>query len=230
MKYFLTKKKDDVLYYDTKKDRVYLIKDDQLYELSGESKTGPVHGFKTIKLLPGYSVTMYEDSKKPYLNKDLRLFMDYIEETRGIRVNGNHLSATISRIHEGIDMDEILKLYGEIRDILKKEKKNAETKYPSDIVCKIQPIQIEREVGNTNMNTFDFIRVQYSVLSGIKKEDIIEDVRKNKKAYVKKACEYISSQKQFQHFGVPVNILMVSKITLTHDRLLEFLFEVKKAV
>ena len=55
-----------------------------------------------------------------------------------------------------------------------------------------------------------------------------KDVREHTRKYVDCATEYIASQKKFQKFGVPVNVLRLTKVTLTRDMTLEFLFELKK--
>lgn len=134
-----------------------------------------------------------------------------------------------SRIQEGAALDDIVSLYVEIPAILEEIKEKTVKKLPAPYVCHIRPIRIERATENKDTNTFDFIRLEYVLYTGVKKEDVLKDVREHTRKYVDCATEYIASQKKFQKFGVPVNVLRLAKATLTRDMTLEFLFELKKS-
>jgi len=126
-------------------------------------------------------------------------------------------------------LDDIVSLYVEIPAILEEIKEKTVKKLPAPYVCHIRPIRIERATENKDTNTFDFIRLEYVLYTGVKKEDVLKDVREHTRKYVDCATEYIASQKKFQKFGVPVNVLRLAKATLTRDMTLEFLFELKKS-
>lgn len=224
MRYFLTHQGGIVKYYDSDLNLVQTISNQELLQELSAVKEGP----QSFELLVGYSVTLYSGSRPPHFWGDTRWTASLIEDSCGFPINRNQLAAVASRIQEGATMDDIVSLYGEIPEVLGKIKEKAARKLPAPYVCHIRPIRIERATGNKDINTFDFVRLEYVLYTGVKKEDVLKDVREHTRKYVDCAAEYIASQKKFQKFGVPVNVLRLTKATLTHDMTLEFLFELKK--
>ena len=97
---------------------------------------------------------------------------------------------------------------------------------PYIVGCK--QIQIERDYDNPKANTFDFVRVIYSISSEIPQKELIENIKKDYKLIANAAVKRLTTSKQYQHYGVPINFLKISQCTLTADRLLEFTFELKE--
>lgn len=224
MRYFLTHQGGIVKYYDSDLDLVQTISNQELLQELGAVK----ESCETSELMKGYYVIRYSGDMPPRFWGDTRWTASLIEESCGFPINRNQLAAVASRIQEGATMDDIVSLYGGIPAILGEIKEKAAKKLPSSYICHIRPIRIERAAGNKDTNTFDFIRLEYVLYAGVKKQDVLKDVREHTRKYVDCATDYIASQKKFQRFGVPVNVLRLTKATLTHDMVLEFLFELKK--
>lgn len=97
-------------------------------------------------------------------------------------------------------------------------------------VIKVHTPTYERVPENINKNTFDFVRVFIDIPSN--KSCSIEDCKLVLKNYRVAICNKlltkIAEHSKFQKFGVPVNILKLSKITLLENfRQVEFVFELK---
>lgn len=224
MRYFLTHQGGIVKYYDSDLNLVQTVSNQELLQELGVVKERP----QSFELLVGYSVALYSGSRPPHFWGDTRWTASLIEESCGFPINRNQLAAVASRIQKGATMDDIVSLYVEIPAILGKIKEKTAKKLPPPYVCHVRPMRIERATENMDTNTFDFVRLEYVLYTGVKKEDVLKDVREHTRKYVDCATEYIASQKKFQKFGVPVNVLRLTKATLTHDMTLEFLFELKK--
>lgn len=99
----------------------------------------------------------------------------------------------------------------------------AEQRYEWDhgIVLKVNRPEIRRETGNTNKNTFDFVRVEMSIRSTYQS---VEKLRSHKKELIQKALDKIDSYKPYQKYGVPVKYLHLYRMTLLRcgDLILDF--------
>lgn len=94
-------------------------------------------------------------------------------------------------------------------------------------IGKIGKFKFDREVGNTNRNTFDFIRCDVSIMAV---DDHYDFCKKNYKTIVTKVLHKLETNKQFLRYGVPINVLRVSNATVLKDGDLALLFELKKEV
>lgn len=94
-------------------------------------------------------------------------------------------------------------------------------------ITKIDAPSIERETGNKNTNTFDFIYVDVCIVKSWE-SDKKQYIKTNMPEIKKRVLEKIESSKKFQKYGVPINFLRVTSITLTRDDVLHFIFELKK--
>lgn len=224
MRYFLNRKGGIVKYYDSDLALVQTVSNRDLLQGLGVVK----EDYETCKLMEGYYAIRYLGGRPTRFWGDTRLTASLIEKSCGISINRIRFASVASRIQEGAALDDIVSLYVEIPAILEEIKGKTVKKLPAPYVCHIRPIRIERATENKDTNTFDFIRLEYVLYTGVKKEDVLKDVREHTRKYVDCATEYIASQKKFQKFGVPVNVLRLAKATLTRDMTLEFLFELKK--
>lgn len=84
-------------------------------------------------------------------------------------------------------------------------------------------LQIVRS-PETPDNAFDYIKVEFSVISRVK----MEWLKANYKPIAKKAILFIEKNKQFQKFGVPSNILKLENIFLSKDKTVNFTFGIKE--
>lgn len=93
-------------------------------------------------------------------------------------------------------------------------------------IAKIESPSIERETDNLNKKTFDFVRIR--ILLSDLQVDTKEEVKRNFEEILMRAIQKIQRNKAFQKYGVPVNFLKVTKVTLTQQKVLEILFELKQ--
>lgn len=221
---FFNSKGGIVKYYDSDLALVQTVSNRDLIQELGVVK----EDYETCKLMEGYYAIRYLGERPPRFWGDTRLTASLIEKSCGISINRIRFASVASRIREGAALDDIVSLYVEIPAILGEIKEKTVKKLPAPYVCHIRPIRIERATENKDTNTFDFIRLEYVLYTDVKKEDVLKDVREHTRKYVDCATECIASQKKFQKFGVPVNVLRLTKVTLTRDMTLEFLFELKK--
>lgn len=96
------------------------------------------------------------------------------------------------------------------------------------VQCIMQPVY-ERVPGNHNEATFDRIRItvglpryQFDSWEALQKE-----VKKYRREIIQRVVEKLEGSTQFKGYGVPINFLKLSNITLLHNFALEFIFELK---
>lgn len=97
----------------------------------------------------------------------------------------------------------------------------------SQFVQRVGTPSIEREVGNPNKDTFDFIRIYIGVAQTWYMDRRLFS-KKNMKYIARLALAHIRDSKRFQKYGVPINFLRLSECTLTQCSELELVFELKK--
>ena len=121
-----------------------------------------------------------------------------------------------------------------LNDKVVQERKRRRDKYkeehPDDsferFITKIDKPVFERATDNLQKETFDFIRVDVSIVTTWH-EDRMKYIQKNQHEITKRVIERIQDSKRFQAMGVPINFWKISSITLTRDSILEYLFELK---
>lgn len=89
-------------------------------------------------------------------------------------------------------------------------------------------IMIERETGNDNKDTFDFIRIRMSIPTENTFPDRKAFISKNMKWFLAVALNQLNSMKRFARFGVPITCLSLKNAVLTRTNELELLFELKE--
>lgn len=94
-------------------------------------------------------------------------------------------------------------------------------------ITRIEGPSIQREVGNKDTNTFDFIYVDVCIIQSWD-SDKKEYIKSNLHEIQKRVVEKIEKSNRFKRYGVPINFLKVTSITLTRDDVLHFIFELKK--
>ena len=94
-------------------------------------------------------------------------------------------------------------------------------------ITKIEKPVFYREPSNKKPNTFDFIYIDVNIIQEWS-EDRLTYIQKHKKQIFKMLLEQLEKNKSFQKFGVPINFLKVSRITLRRDSVLEFVLELKE--
>ena len=84
---------------------------------------------------------------------------------------------------------------------------------------------IYRSSGNDNKNTFDFIKTSVTIL-GV--ENKLEFVKQYKNDICNAVLDKIAESRTFQKYGVPVNILRLTNLTMGNSGILYFTFEPKE--
>lgn len=137
-------------------------------------------------------------------------------------INGNLLKKCICRLKVG-DSIENLDNYISSTTLERRPKAEGIERF----ITKINRPIFARIPENPNKKTFDFIFMQVNIISKWEKDrgkyinDHLEEI---KEIVIKK----LKSSRSFQRYGVPVNFLRITKITLKRDNTLEFVLELKK--
>ena len=100
--------------------------------------------------------------------------------------------------------------------------------YLERLVTRIEPPDYEREPGNSNENAFDRVRVHVNLSYTLyeARSDLVQAVKEHRQEIDKLVIDQIAGDRRFQRFGVPVNVLTLSSLTLFHNSL-EYIFELK---
>ena len=96
----------------------------------------------------------------------------------------------------------------------------------NDFIIKVKNPCIERELGNNNKNTFDFITLE--MLTPLKfYGDRKKYIKDHLKEIYKIAMDKISNYKYYQKYDVPVNYLKLTNLTISCENTLVFKFGIK---
>ena len=124
--------------------------------------------------------------------------------------------------------------YNNYSDLVKKyleiEKKRCSKGgiYDNIIYPKDKNIEIRREYGNKNINSFDFIIVSFYVLHFKSKNEVIEFFRENKKELNSIVITAIQNAEKFQKYNIPINFLKLDSIVVTNSLELVYTFSLKE--
>lgn len=140
------------------------------------------------------------------------------------------LRNAISKLKEGDNLDKLV-LY--IEEVSKKRREIGqqleEKRLQSldNFITRIERPVFGRESENENDKTFDYIYVDACIAYdwNVDKKQYVKD---NLKEIKKRVVNHLANHSSFKKFGVPVNFLRITEITLTKDCLLHFIFELKK--
>lgn len=94
-------------------------------------------------------------------------------------------------------------------------------------VTKVCKPTFSRVPENLDAKTFDYVLVEVNVVQRWE-EDRISYIQKNKKQIQQMVLSRLENSKDFQSYGVPINFLKLTRMTLRRDSVLEFLFELKE--
>ncbi len=90
-------------------------------------------------------------------------------------------------------------------------------------------VQCSRENGNTNKDTFDFVKCQmylYRVIDKTPKE-VYEWFCDNKKLVLKVMRNYVKNSQNFKKYGVPISWLRCTRVTVDTTKVIHFTYELK---
>lgn len=136
-------------------------------------------------------------------------------------ISGRIISRAITSLKAG---DNISKFFEYVETF---EPRNRELPTGLDrFITRIVGPNIQREYGNKNTATFDFIYVDVCIIHSWETNKK-EYIKQNMPEIKKRVLEKIENSKRFQKFGIPTNFLKLTSITLTRDDVLHFIFELK---
>ena len=136
--------------------------------------------------------------------------------------NGSLLIKAICSLKEG----DTIEKFKQILETVEYE----ERPKPSGIerfVTKIEKPVFERVPENPKTNTFDYIIVDVNIVTDWD-EDRREYIQKHRKDIFEKALQKVEGDRTLQRFGIPINFLRISTVTLKRDSVLEFILELKQ--
>ncbi len=140
--------------------------------------------------------------------------------------NNNLWRKAVSRFEVGATLTECVRIFmaTELVHHVRREPSPVER-----LVQYISPPVYERFPENKNESTFDRIRLtvglptyQYGSWEALQNE-----VKKYKPEIYRLVIQKLKKDRQFKRFGVPINFLKLSNVSLLHDFSLEFIFELK---
>lgn len=132
------------------------------------------------------------------------------------------VSKAITSLQEG---DTIPKFF----ELIETMEFNEKRELPSGLdrfITKMCTPRIQREYGNKNTKTFDFIFVDVCIIQNWD-SDRKQYIKENMPEIKKRVIAKIEASKQFKRYDIPINFLKLTSITLTRDDILHFIFELK---
>ena len=223
MKYLLRKEHNKYICYDNEKDKVCAIK-----ATVGKDKLEDCRD-KGIKYHRDYFYYLFAKAH------DMRYVNPYKPD-----IKRNWMRYTLSHIPVGSNMADIKAMYDNSKERLELAKKERIEKEQNsqiyrddgtriDYILKDHHPSILRETDTRNRRSFDFIRVEYNLKSKmtISQQELMTALRKDMPYIVKHTTKKIADYSAFQSYGVPVNILKVTRCVVTNDRILQLTFEPK---
>lgn len=160
-----------------------------------------------------------------YMTGDNEIEYRYWElcEDMGIQMSYNLLKKAICKLNEG-DTIEVFSSYLSTVTLDKHSKPQGVDRF----ITKIENPEFVREPENIKKNTFDFIHVEVNIVTEWE-QDRMQYIRDNENEIKKMVINKIENSKRFQKFGIPTNLLNLSKCTLSDKyNFIQFVFEVKK--
>ena len=200
---------------------------DQIKNMAVRLCKKTIYYFNSDGIYCSVSIDDYENGKADFL-KNVYCFgkSDYAIRHYFLRdSNINIFIKAISQLNVGNTFAEFERIY-DSTEFVKHEKPQGLDRF----IAKIDRPIFSRIPENTNTKTFDYIHVDVFMVS----EDVLpnrdEFIKQNKKKILQKVLEKIGKSYQFQRYGVPINILKVSLITLIKNKgIVRIVFEVKNA-
>lgn len=146
-----------------------------------------------------------------------------LNENIGIQMSYNLLKKAICKLKEG-DTIEVFSDYLSTVTLDKHNKPQGVERF----ITKIEKPIFAREPENTNKSTFDFIYVDVNIVTHWK-QDRMQYIKNNEEQIKKMVINKIENSKDFQKFGIPTNLLKLSRCDLSNRyNFIQFVFELKK--
>ena len=131
----------------------------------------------------------------------------------------------IAREHEEMSMEAALDY---LRDNPSEFTQGREGYDQTEPVISVSRPSINREAGNKDRNTFDFIMIEILLRSDLEIPDIAEYIKENLIDFDGRAREKIAEYKPYQKYGVPIEFLSLYGIATRGKSCIEFRYELRK--
>lgn len=146
---------------------------------------------------------------------------------RGSGFNMNVWNKAASRFEAGMTLEQCIGIF--LQTELTRNTQQEPT--PLDrLVQHISPPVFEREPENQNNSTFDRIRITVGLSRYLFSswEDLKREVETYRPEIYQRVVQKLENDRQFKRYGVPINFIKLSDVTLLLDYSLEFIFELKE--
>lgn len=215
--------------------------DDYLQSLSDSTLVSMVreflleHGVINMPIRQCRGITYYFTEKEVYTQDtesalfpyEKRLRFNLFDVSNETCVNSAVWTKAATHFEPGMSLRECIGVFLETKIEARPPRKSS----PIDqLVQGISPPVFEREPENENTATFDRIRIsvglpRYQFSSW---EALRDEVNKHRREIYRLVFDTIESDRRFLRYGVPINFLKLSEVTLLRNYSLEFIFELKE--
>lgn len=192
------------------------------------------HGVINKPILQCRGITYYftenevytQDTKSSLFPYEKRLRFNLFEVSNEICFNSAVWTKAATHFMPGMSLRECIGVFLGTKIDVRPPREPSPT---DQLVQGISPPVFEREPENENTATFDRIRIsvglpRYHFSSW---EALRDEVKKHQREIYRLVLDKIESDRRFLRYGVPINFLKLSDVTLLRNYSLEFIFELK---
>lgn len=209
------------------------------YEQCSQNNEGP-----KITLQVSETETAYYQSKYNRYNR-MNNSVNLPKSISGVSIHKNYLREVITSMESGNTIANMIERYNYRVDTdhdmfaikYKKEKMSSTDRilYSNFIseevrrfILRVESPKFERETGNENNKTFDFIRIFLSIPGKDSCPNRADFIKKHQQEIFQIALQKIGETKRFTKFGIPLNVLTLESAMITRQSQLQLLFGIKR--
>lgn len=139
-------------------------------------------------------------------------------------LNKRSIDEIIGKLNEG---DSIETFYEQLSTV-KTTKRISRPQGIERFITKIGKPMFIREPENDRKNSFDFISIEANIVANWE-QDRMQYIKENKDKIIDMVISKLEKDRSFKRYGIPINFLKLSKITLRPKcNYIQFVFELKK--
>lgn len=139
-------------------------------------------------------------------------------------LNKRSIDEIIGKLNEG---DSIETFYEQLSTV-KTTKRISMPQGIERFITKIGKPMFIREPENDRKNSFDFISIEANIVANWE-QDRMQYIKENKDKIIDMVISKLEKDRSFKRYGIPINFLKLSKITLRSKcNYIQFVFELKK--
>lgn len=140
-------------------------------------------------------------------------------------LNQRSLEEIINNLNEG---DSIKKFYEQLSTVKTIKGSERRPQGVERFITKIKKPMFIKEPENYRKNSFDFIFIEANIITNWEK-DRMQYIKENKDKIIDMVISKLEKNISFKKYGIPINFLKLSKITVSLKyNYIQFVFELKK--